>query len=147
MSDIKAFVSPEEVISAMRDPKYDTDEAYRQHVLARLDATEIPAPSPVVEQPPIPISPSWLQGFRSDVELTEAMRHPRYQTDSAYRADVAAAIAVSDPGLLGISAKSVGGMLSEQIDPDAAKAAQDKLTIERRTTGYPDIPVTATEKQ
>ena len=141
------FKNWQEIKAAMADPKYATDDAYRQQVIDRLAVTDLePAAAPTSDTPPIPVSPSWLQGFRSDVELSEAMSHPRYARDAAYRADVAAAIAVSDPRLIGISTVMPGSFQREEIDPDAAKALQDDLTIKRRTTGYPDVPLNSEQQ-
>jgi hypothetical protein len=39
---------------------------------------------------------SQVQGFRSQAELVRAMSDPRYDSDPAYRADVAAKLEISD---------------------------------------------------
>lgn len=114
------FRSQYEMVKAMQDPRYKTDEVYRQDVaqkLARSPREELIGAS--YEAPWYPPThtrggpeavarpPSTSARFATPEQVLRAMQDPRYKTDDAYRGQVEAMLAAS-PHLAGHFSRSRG---------------------------------------
>lgn len=86
------FNSKQEMVAAMADPRYRTDAAYSQAVIEKVTRTA------QAQQPDRPYINTEAQHgdvgmhFRSEYQITEAIKDPRYRKDPAYREAVQAAL-------------------------------------------------------
>ena len=85
-----------EIISLVADPRYHHDADFRAAVAERIASAEFSAPpsAPGIERPLPPTE--GLEPFLDAFECRAAMNSPRYRESPAYRAQVAARLAISD---------------------------------------------------
>ena len=110
------FETQEEMTAAMKDPRYGTDEGYRQHVYQMIAASDGVALG--VEQ-----GPSQIDGG-DQVEalhdwVRQAFSDPRYKTSALYRAQLMEAIR-QDPTIDKVFVQPLhpmGGVARFQVEP------------------------------
>lgn len=112
-SNRPGFQDQAEMVAAMKDERYQTDEGYRQHVakmISESDAVEIGLES---------------RGYSDNGDQVDAVHdyikqvfgHPLYKTSPLYRAQVAAAIA-ADPTVDQMFVQPLGGVNRFQVEPE-----------------------------
>ncbi len=134
------FKSSTELYNAMKDSRYHLDEAYRNQVIARIDAT----PEHVLQDSGEPIDPVVAAKQAADAarpaaqlpsslgaprvlaqaEVAVAMSNPLYRDPilgDAYRAWVEACMDMTSEADLGVTTKVLTGATRYVVDPDEGK--------------------------